>query len=75
MKEPTGELDEKGYPIYSVTRITDGTQYTVEIRMGRKYRVYSFANPDGYLKYYGKIRELKDYVNIVKTFNNLLQWK
>jgi len=55
--------------------IMDGESYTVEIKIGSKFRVYQFDNPESYSKFYDNVIELKDYLNIVQTFDKLLERK
>lgn len=55
--------------------IMDGESYTVEIKIGDKFRVYQFDNPDSYSKFYDNVTELKDYLNIVRTFDKLREGK
>lgn len=55
--------------------VMDGESYTVEIKIGDKFRVYQFNNPDSYSKFYDNVTELKDYLNIVDTFDKLLERK
>jgi hypothetical protein len=55
--------------------VMDGEAYTVEIKIGDKFRVYTFDNPDTYSKFYDNVSELKDYLKIVETFDKLLQRK
>ncbi len=55
--------------------VMDGESYTVEIKIGGKFRVYQFDNPDSYSKFYDNVSELKDYLNIVQTFDKLLYRK
>ena len=55
--------------------VMDGESYTVEIKIGGKFRVYQFDNPDSYSKFYDNVNELKDYLNIVQTFDKLLERK
>jgi hypothetical protein len=55
--------------------VMDGESYTVEIKIGGKFRVYQFDNPDSYSKFYDNVTELKDYLNIVQTFDKFLQRK
>jgi hypothetical protein len=38
--------------------VMDGESYTVEIKIGYKFRVYQFDNPDSYLKFYDTVSEL-----------------
>lgn len=45
--------------------VLDGESYTVEIKIGNKFRVYQFDNPEIYSKCYHNVSELKDYLNIV----------
>jgi hypothetical protein len=55
--------------------ITDGQSYTVEFKIGNRYRIYTFVNPDIYSKLYDDVQELKDYVAIVNIFNTELKTK
>jgi hypothetical protein len=55
--------------------VMDGESYTVEIEIGGKFRVYQFDNPDSYSNFYDNGTELKDYLNIVQTFDKYLQRK
>ncbi len=50
----------------------DGESYTVEIKIGDKFRVYQFDNPDIYSKFYDNVSELKDYLYIVQSFDKCL---
>jgi hypothetical protein len=52
--------------------VLDGVSYTVEIKIGNKFRVYQFDNPEIYSKFYDNVSELKDYLNIVWTFEKFL---
>lgn len=51
--------------------VTDGISYTVEIKIGEKFRVYQFDNPEEYAKFYDNVSELQDYVRIVQIFKAL----
>jgi hypothetical protein len=53
--------------------VTDGQSYTVEFKVGKKYRIYTFTNPDIYSKHYDDLQELKDYVAIIDIFNKELK--
>ena len=53
----------------------DGESYTVEIKIGDNFRVYQFDNPDSYSKFYDNVLELKDYLNIVQSFDKFLNRK
>ena len=55
--------------------VMDGESYTIEIKIGDKFRVYQFDNPDSYSKFYDNVTELKDYLNIVQTFDKFLERK
>lgn len=55
--------------------VMDGESYTVEIKIGGKFRVYQFDNADSYSKFYDNVTELKDYLKIVQTFYKLLERK
>lgn len=54
---------------------TDGESYTIEIKIGSKFRVYQFDNPDTYSKFYDNVLELKDYLDIVNAFDKFLDRK
>lgn len=53
--------------------VMDGESYTVEFKIGDKFRVYQFDNPESYSKFYDNVSELKDYLNIVQTFDKFLE--
>jgi hypothetical protein len=55
--------------------IMDGEGYTVEIKIEDKFRVYQFDNPESYSRFYDNVSELKDYLNIVQTFDKFLNRK
>ena len=55
--------------------VMDGESYTVEIKIGDNFRVYQFDNPDSYSKFYDNVLELKDYLNIVQSFEKFLDRK
>jgi len=55
--------------------VMDRNRYTIEFEIGNKYRIYQFDNPDSYSRFYENIGELKDYLSIVQTFDNLLNRK
>lgn len=48
--------------------IMDGYEFTVEFKIGDKFRVYQFTNPNSYAKYYVKVEEFKNYVSVQKIF-------
>jgi hypothetical protein len=52
--------------------VLDGESYTIEIKIGDKFRVYQFDNPESYSRFYDNVSELKDYLNIVKSFDKFL---
>ena len=68
-------VDDEGYAIEKKIHVTDGEGYTIEIKIGDKFRVYQFDNPDSYSKFYEDVSELKDYLNIVQTFDKYLDRK
>jgi hypothetical protein len=47
--------------------IMDGYEFTVEFKIGDKFRVYRFHNPESYAKYYHNV-EWKNYVSIQRLF-------
>ena len=67
----TAEGDTTERKIY----VMDGESYTVEIKIGDNFRVYQFDNPDSYSKFYDNVLELKDYLNIVQSFDKFLDRK
>ena len=69
------QVDDEGYTTERKISVTDGESYTVEIKIGDKFRVYQFDNPDSYSKFYDKVFELKDYLSIVQSFDKLLDRK
>ena len=54
---------------------TDGQSYTVEFKIGDKYRVYTFNNPDTYSSFYDDVQELKGFVAIKNIFETELNRK
>jgi len=72
MKKETGEIYE-GYPVYSTMRVNDGEGYSIEIKIGNKFRIYEFSSPDLYSKYYTDVNEFKDFLEIVNIFYNYLK--
>lgn len=54
---------------------TDGQSYTVEFKIGDKYRIYTFPNPDTYSEFYDDVQELKDFVIIKNIFESELKRK
>ena len=68
-------IDEEGNEIIKAFHVIDGKSYTIEIRIGNNFRVYQFSNPDSYSKAYENVSELKDYLNIVQSFDKLLERK
>ena len=69
------EVDEEGYTTERKILVTDGEGFTIEIKIGGKFRVYQFYNPESYSKFYNNVSELKDYLKIVQTFDKLLDRK
>lgn len=53
--------------------VTDGNEYYIEIKIGNKFRVYEFDNPDKYSSYYDNVNEFKDFANIITTFDKNLK--
>ena len=45
--------------------VLDGESYTLEIKIGDKFRIYQFDNPESYSKFYDNVPEQNDYLNIV----------
>ena len=55
--------------------VTDGHSYTVEFKIGDRYRIYDFSNPDNYANFYDNVEELKNYVAIKNIFDKELTRK
>lgn len=53
--------------------IMDGYQFTIEFKIGDKFRVYRFENPESYAKYYSNIEEFKNYASIKDIFQQDLE--
>lgn len=66
------QTEEEEYTAERKMYLTDGESYSIEIKIGNKFRVYRFDNPGAYSKFYENILELQDYLNIVKTFDKFL---
>lgn len=63
----------EGDTLVRAMRVLDGEGYTMEIKVGDGYRIYSFDNPDSYAKFYTNVSEFKDYADIVETMYKWLQ--
>lgn len=72
IKKATGEVYE-GQQLFSTLSVNDGERYTIEIKIGNKYRIYKFSNPDVYSKYYTDVNEFKDFLEIVHLFYSTLK--
>jgi hypothetical protein len=55
----------------SIIKVTDGTCYYVEFKVGDFYRRYSYCNPYSYADFYPQVHELRDFANIVEIFKDL----
>jgi hypothetical protein len=55
--------------------VSDGDSYTVEFRIGDKFRIYQFDNPDSYARFYDNVEELKNYIAIKDIFEKELTRK
>jgi hypothetical protein len=55
--------------------VLDGHRYTVEFKLGDKFRIYQFDNPDSYARFYNNVPELKNYVAIKDLFQKELTRK
>ncbi|PVY40902.1 hypothetical protein C8E01_106244 [Pontibacter virosus] len=64
-----------GKRVEKAIQTTDGQSYTVEFKIGDKYRVYIFHNPDTYSSFYDDVQELKDFVAIKNIFETELKRK
>ena len=69
------QVNEEGYTTERKIMVTDGEGFTIEIKVASKFRVYQFDNPDSYSKFYDNVSELKDYLNIVQSFDKCLSRK
>ena len=67
-----GAVHEKRGRAEQIILINDGQSYTVEFKIGDKYRIYTFHNPDTYSEFYDNVQELKDYVKIKNIFETEL---
>lgn len=66
------QVTTEGDTTESKIHVMDGESYIVEIKIGGTFRVYQFDNPESYSKFYDNVSELKDYLNIVHTFDKFL---
>ena len=70
MKKPT---TINGRQANKMIMVSDGYSYTIEVKVGDNFRVYQFDNPKPYADFYDDVKELKDYVAIVETFEQQLK--
>jgi hypothetical protein len=69
------KIGEDGYKTEKKISVIDGESYTIEIKIGNKFRAYQFDNPDVYSKFYNNVLELQNYLNIVQAFDKFLDRK
>ena len=69
------QIDDEGFTSERKISVIDGEGFTIEIKIGDGFRVYQFDNPETYSKFYDNVSELKDYLNIVETFDKFLDRK
>jgi hypothetical protein len=69
------QVTAEGYTTERKIHVIHGKSYSVEIKIANKFRVYQFDNPDSYSKFYDNVSELKDFFNIVQSFDKLLHRK
>jgi hypothetical protein len=69
------EVTADGDTVMHKMTAVDGEGYTIEFKIGDKFRVYQFDNPYSYSKFYNNVLELRDYLNIVQTFDRCLSAK
>lgn len=72
------ELVEEDGQIVTAKRklhVLDGKGYIIEIKVGDKFRVYQFDNPDQYSNFYDNVSEFKGYLHIVRAFDTMLRRK
>jgi len=62
-----GFASKKEY-LQSRPSIMDGHNFTVELKVGDKFRVYQFDNPEVYARYYSNVEEFKNFAAIQKIF-------
>ncbi len=51
----------------------DGVSFLISYKFGRKFRSYKFSNPDYYFEMNKEVKELKNYLAIIKTFDNIFK--
>jgi hypothetical protein len=67
------EITPEGDTLLRKMQVLDGESFIIEIKIGNKFRVYEFDNPEAYSKFYDKVVELKDYLGIVQAFSKLVR--
>ncbi|WP_115375075.1 hypothetical protein [Adhaeribacter pallidiroseus] len=70
-----GQTDPKRGRAEKVLIVNDGKSYTIEFKIGDKFRIYNFSNPETYANFYNDVQELKDYVAIKNIFTEELKRK
>jgi len=53
--------------------VCDGTCYFIEFKVGKYFRRYSYCNPVSYADFYPQVYELRNFVNIVGIFTELMK--
>jgi len=62
--------EQKKNRLAATGAVHDGTVYTVEFKIGGKFRVYQFSNPEHKAKFHPEIKEYQNYLAIQKLFEN-----
>lgn len=70
-----GQTDSKRGRAEKVLIVNDGYSYSIEFKIGDKFRIYNFSNPETYANFYSDVQELKDYVVIKNIFTEELKRK
>jgi hypothetical protein len=52
-----------------IMKVTDGTCYYIEFKVGDFYRRYCYCNPNNYADFYPQVHELRNFANIAEIFN------
>lgn len=55
-----------------VPEVVDGVFYSIEFKIGNRFRKYGYSNPYLFLEYYPQVKELKEFINIIEVLNNFV---
>ena len=64
------DLERKDISLLDVS-VTDGICYYIEFKILNDFRQYKYCNPIAYYEALPNVSELKNFINIAKTLNNL----